>query len=203
MSPAAASHYFTAAPPVASRTRAIGFRDGDRAYRFRTAPGVFSRAAVDRGTRLLLDTVDASEAHHILDLGCGYGVLGIVAAGRAPHSQVTLVDVNPRAVALAMENIALNHLTNARVKCGDGCAAVAGEQFDLILFNPPIRAGRRVVLRLLREAHECLGPGGRLYLVARTQQGARTLGRLMGDIYGMVTEVARGGGFRVFEGRHV
>jgi 16S rRNA (guanine1207-N2)-methyltransferase len=198
-----ASHYFSPAPPAASRTRAIGFHDGDRVYRFRTAPGVFSRGAVDRGTRLLLDTVAASEAVRILDLGCGYGVLGIVAAGRAPRAHVILVDVNPRAVALAEENIGLNHLTNVQAVCGDGCAAMAGEQFDLILFNPPIRAGRRVVLRLLREAHGCLGPGGRLYLVARTQQGARTLGRLMGEIYGSVTEVARGGGFRVFEGRHV
>jgi 16S rRNA (guanine1207-N2)-methyltransferase len=164
---------------------------------------VFSRAAVDRGTRLLLDTADVSGAQRILDLGCGYGVMGIVAAARMPHARVTLVDVNPRAVALAAENIALNHVANADARCGDGCAAVAGERFDVILFNPPIRAGRRVVLRLLREAHACLGPRGRLYFVARTQQGARTLGRLAGEIYGVVAEVARGGGFRVYEGRHV
>lgn len=200
---AAAAHYFSPVAPVASRTRAIEFHDGDRLYRFRTAPGVFSRAAVDRGTRLLLDTVDVSGARRILDLGCGYGVMGIVAAGRVPHARVSLVDVNPRAVALTVENIALNQVTNAQVRCGDGCAPVAGERFDLILFNPPIRAGRSVVLRLLREAHASLGSGGRVYLVARTQQGARTLGRLMGEIYESVAEVARGGGFRVFEGRRV
>lgn len=203
MTSAGASHYFSPVSPVAARTRAIEFRDADRVYRFRTAPGVFSRTAVDRGTRLLLDTVDVSGARRILDLGCGYGVMGIVAAGRAPHARVTLVDVNPRAVALAVENVALNRAVNAQVRCGDGLAAVAGERFDLILFNPPIRAGRGVVLRLMREAHASLGAGGRLYFVARTQQGARTLGRLAGEIYPSVAEVARGGGFRVFEGRHV
>lgn len=199
----AAPHYFSTTPPAASRSRVIEFREGGRAFRFRTAAGVFSRAAVDRGTRLLLETVDVSGARRVLDLGCGYGVMGIVVAARAPHARVTLVDVNPRAVALAAENIALNRVPNAEARCGDGCAAVAGEPFDLILFNPPIRAGRTVVLRLLREAHACLGAGGRLYFVARTQQGARTLGRLAGEIYGAVVEVARGGGFRVFEGRHV
>jgi 16S rRNA (guanine1207-N2)-methyltransferase len=129
--------------------------------------------------------------------------MGIVAAVSVPEARVVLVDVNPRAVALAQENIVLNRVANAEARCGDGCAPVAGEQFDLVLFNPPIRAGRSVVLRLLGEAHACLRPGGRLYLVARTQQGARTLGRVMGETYAQVREVARGGGFRVFEGRHV
>jgi 16S rRNA (guanine1207-N2)-methyltransferase len=200
---ASTSHYFSPVPPVASRGRVVEFRDRGRAFRFHTAAGVFARRGVDRGSRLLLTTVDPSGAERILDLGCGYGVLGIVMAARAPQARVVLVDVNPRAVALAKENVALNRVGNAEVRCGDGCAALAGETFDLVLFNPPIRAGREVVLRLLREAHGCLAPHGRLYLVARTQQGARTLGRLMGTIFASAAEVGRGGGFRVFEARRV
>lgn len=200
---ASTSHYFSPAPPVASSGRVVEFRDRGRAFRFHTAAGVFARRGVDRGSRLLLETVDPSGAQRILDLGCGYGVLGIVTAARAPQARVVLVDVNPRAVALAKENVTLNRVGNADVRCGDGCAAVAGETFDLVLFNPPIRAGREVVLRLLREAHGCLAPHGRLYLVARTQQGARTLGRLMGTIFAGAAEVGRGGGFRVFEARRV
>lgn len=198
-----ASHYFTPSPPAATGRRTIELSLGDRVLRFRTARGVFSRRSVDRGTRLLLEAAPLGEARRILDLGCGYGALGIVAAARAPQARVVLVDVNPRAVALAEENIALNRVRNAEARCGDGCAPVAGERFDLILFNPPIRAGREVVRRLLEEAHGCLRGGGRLYLVARTQQGARTLGRLMGETYARVCEVARGGGFRVFEGSDV
>ena len=197
------SHYFSPQAPARAATRTVELRLGDRALRFRTAPGVFARSSVDRGTRLLIEAADLGGAGRILDLGCGYGAMGIVAAAVAPQARVVLVDINPRAVALAQENIALNHLANAEARCGDGCAPVAGEQFDLVLFNPPIRAGRSVVLRLLGEAHACLRPGGRLYLVARTQQGARTLGRRMGETYAEVREVARGGGFRVFEGCRV
>jgi len=198
-----ASHYFSPAPEAATRTRLIAFPFEERIYRFRTGAGVFSKRTVDRGTRLLLASVDPEGAGAILDLGCGYGAVGIVMASRAPHARVTLVDINPRAVALAEENIRLNAVFNAEVRCGDGFAPVAGEAFDLILFNPPIRAGRAVVVRLLHEARAGLRPGGRLYLVARTQQGARTLGRLMSEIYDRVTEVERGGGFRVYEACHV
>jgi len=113
------------------------------------------------------------------------------------------VDVNPRAAALAAENVRFNAVTNAEVRCGDGCAPVADRRFDLVLFNPPIRAGRSVVVRLMNEAHACLMPGGRLYMVARTRQGARTLARLLGDIFARVTEVERGSGFRVYEARDV
>jgi 16S rRNA (guanine1207-N2)-methyltransferase len=193
------SHYFVPAPPVPVLPRLVPFRFDGRQYRFRTAAGVFSKRAVDRGTRLLLAAVDPAGAERILDLGCGYGAVGIVMAARAPQAHVTLVDINPRAVALAADNIRLNAVPNAQAQVGDGCAPVAGERFDVILLNPPIRAGRAVVARLVREAHACLRRGGRLYLVARTSQGARTLARLMETVYARVTEVERGGGFRVYE----
>jgi len=189
-------------PPAALRPRLVRLFDGDREFGFRTAAGVFSRRSVDRGTRLLLDAVRiGGEDRRMLDLGCGYGAAGIVLAARGPHAGVTLIDINPRAAALASENITLNGLTNAEARCGDGCAPVAGESFDLIVFNPPIRAGRAVVLRLLAEARACLRPDGRLYLVARRSQGARTLARLMEGSFDAVTEVERGGGFRVYEAR--
>jgi 16S rRNA (guanine1207-N2)-methyltransferase len=198
-----APQYFTPLPPSQLRSRLIRWLDGDREFGFRTAAGVFARRGVDRGTRLLLDAVDVRGAAAILDLGCGYGVVGIVLAHRAPGARVALVDVNPRAVALAAENIRLNDVPNAEALCGDGCAPVAGRTFDVVAMNPPIRAGRTVVLRLLGEARDCLTPGGRLYLVARTSQGAQTLGRLMGASFARVVEVERGGGFRVYEASHV
>jgi 16S rRNA (guanine1207-N2)-methyltransferase len=203
------SHYFTPSPAVApgeggpARERTIRFDDGGREYRFRTAAGVFSRGGVDRGTRLMLEAVEPGDAATIMDLGCGYGALGIVMAVRAPRARVTLVDINPRAVALAAANIRDNGVANAEARIGDGCAPVGDARFDLILLNPPIRAGRAVVLRLLGEAHAHLAPGGRFYLVARTSQGARTLARCMGEVFGHVREVERGGGFRVYEGSDV
>jgi 16S rRNA (guanine1207-N2)-methyltransferase len=197
------SHYFTPAPPVPAGRRIIRYDDGRHEFRFHTAAGVFSRGAVDLGSRLLLRAADAAGAHSILDLGCGYGVIGIVLATRAPEAHVVLLDVNPRAVALTRENITLNGVRNAEARVSDGCASVARMTFDRIMFNPPIRAGRAVVLRLLGEARACLAPGGRLYLVARTNQGARTLGRLMGATFDSVLEISRGSGYRVYEGRRV
>ncbi len=196
-----APHYFSPHPETPLRPRTIRFNDRDREYRFVTAAGVFSRGAVDRGTRLLLDAARPQDAGRILDLGCGYGAVGIVMAARAPHAHVVLADVNARAVQLAAENIRRNGIANAEARVADGCRPVAGVPFDLILLNPPIRAGREVVLRLLRESWGCLRPGGRLYLVARTSQGARTLGRALAQIFGEVREVERGGGFRVYEAR--
>jgi len=196
-------HYFTPLPATELRAKLVRYLDGDDEFGFRTAAGVFSRAGVDRGSRLLLEAVDVRGAAGVLDLGCGYGPVGIVLARRAPAARVTLVDINPRAVALAVENIALNDVSNAEALCGDGCAPVAGRTFDVIAMNPPIRAGRAVVLRLIDEARACLSPTGRLYLVARTSQGAQTLGRLMGERFARVAEVERGGGYRVYEASHV
>ena len=116
----ATAHYFSPDPPRAGRTRTIVYRDGGREFTFRTAAGVFSRSAVDAGSRLLLAAIKLAGAERILDLGCGYGVLGIVAAARAPQAHVVLVDVNPRAVALAEENIARNATPNAEARCGEG-----------------------------------------------------------------------------------
>src|SRR5262249_11377693 len=116
---ASTSHYFSPAPPVASGGRVVEYRDRGRAFRFHTAAGVFARRGVDRGSRLLLETVEPSAAQRILDLGCGYGVLGIVMAARAPQARVVLVDVNPRAVELARENTTLNHVDHVDVRCGD------------------------------------------------------------------------------------
>jgi 16S rRNA (guanine1207-N2)-methyltransferase len=194
------SHYFTPAPAVLRRERTIRFDDQGRAFRFQTAAGVFARGGVDRGTRLLLDAVDPRGAATVLDLGCGYGAVGVVMAARAPRARVMLVDINPLATALAAANVRENGVANAEVRTGDGCAPVADLRFDLILLNPPIRAGRAVVVRLLAEAAAHLAAGGRFYLVARTSQGARTLARCMGDVFGRVREAERGGGFRVYEG---
>jgi len=196
-------HYFTPLPAVEVRSKLVRYLDGRDEFGFRTAPGVFSRGGVDRGTRLLLEAVRVEGAGSVLDLGCGYGIVGIVLARRAPEARVVLVDINPRAVALAAENIALNDVPNAEALCGDGCAPVAGRTFEVVAMNPPIRAGRAVVLRLIEEARACLSPGGRLYLVARTSQGAQTLGRLMGERFARVAEVERGGGFRVYEASDV
>lgn len=196
-----AEHYFSQSPQSqgGERTLQVTVRGFD--LRFVTEAGVFSREHVDRGTRLLLKHLLVAPGDRVLDLGCGWGAVGVVAARLAPQGHVTLVDINERAVELARRNLALNGIGNAEVLQGDGYVPLAGRVFDVIALNPPIRAGTRVVHALIVGAREHLAPGGSFYLVARTQQGVLRLASKMGEVFPEVEEIAKGGGFRLFAGR--
>lgn len=170
-----------------------------KAYRFITDAGVFSRNRVDPGTRLLIEAMEIGEQDRVLDMGCGYGPVGIVASNLASCGKVYLVDINHRAVELARENLRLNAAGNAEVLQGDGFQAVSGLEFDRILLNPPIRAGKAIVHGLIEGASDHISRGGRLYVVARTSQGAMTIQRKMAEVFGNADVVDRGGGYRVME----
>lgn len=190
--------YFTKSPAADSRRRLIRTVLRGREWAFRTDRGVFSPAGVDAGTRLLAETMSLAPSDEVLDLGCGYGVLGLVAATLVPSGHVVLVDLNERAVALAKENAALAGVKNVEVLQGDGTAPVADRQFDVIITNPPIRAGKAQLRRLFRESYDRLRAQGRLYFVARTAQGAKTLALDVGAAFDEVREIERGGGYRVY-----
>lgn len=163
-----------------------------------TDRGVFGHRGVDSGTRLLIETMVVGPTDEVLDLGCGYGPVGLVAATMAPRGRVVMVDINERAVALAAENARRHGLANVEVLAGDGCAPVSGRRFDVVVTNPPVRAGRATLRRLFQDARDHLNEGGRLYFVARTAQGARTLAREVAGIFGNGQEMKKGGGYRVY-----
>lgn len=165
-----------------------------------TDAGVFARGKLDRGTRLLIEAVDVPEGSAVLDLGCGYGPIGIVAAVLCPTCRVYMTDVNERACGLARRNALLNGASNAEVRCGAGFQPVTGMKFDLVLSNPPIRTGKQVLFGIIEEAVKHLKPGGKLVLVARTKQGAKTLMRKLAEVFPTAREVEKGGGYRVMEG---
>ncbi len=191
-------HYYSGRPTVASRPRELRVRLRGRPWTFLADRGVFAAEAVDAGTRLLIETMVIHPADAVLDLGCGYGPIGLTAASLAPQGHVTLVDINERAVKLAQENARKAGLTNVHVRLGDGCAPIGDQRFDVILLNPPIRAGKATIQRLFREAWTHLREGGQFYFVARTAQGAKTLAREVETLFGGVTEKARGSGYRVY-----
>ncbi len=191
-------HYYTPRPSTEGGRRLLTATLRGHEVRLITEAGVFSRERVDRGTRLLIKHLDVAATDTVLDLGCGYGVVGIVAALLAPKGRVTLVDINQRAVALARENIRANGIENAEALQGDGFAPIRGGRFDVIALNPPIRAGLPVVHRLVAEAAEHLNPGGRFYLVGRTKQGVVRIAKKIGAIFGEARELAKGGGFRLY-----
>lgn len=194
-------HYFSESPTSSSKYRQFTEVIRGVEYSFITDSGVFSKAHVDKGTKLLLESVDFQGVGRVLDLGCGYGPIGIVAAKSLPDSTVIMVDVNERAVDLARLNIQLNNVNNATVFCGDGFLPIRGEKFDLILTNPPIRAGKAVLYRLIEESREHLNPGGRFCSVLRTKQGAKTYKNKMETVFTDVLELAKGSGYRVLQGQ--
>lgn len=193
-------HYYSAQPT--STSEPLRYTDTLRGLplQFWTDRGVFSRGHTDPGSEELIAAMDVSGAHRILDLGCGYGVIGIVAARLAPTAHVVMTDPNERAVALARQNIGLNEVSNAEVRQGEGFDPVGDEQFDVILTNPPIRTGNALVFQLIAGAAAHLPAGGRFYLVARTKQGAKTFAREMGAHFSPVTQVGQGSGYRVYLG---
>jgi 16S rRNA (guanine1207-N2)-methyltransferase len=133
-------------------------------------PGVFAGGDLDPATRLLANEMGVGQSETILDLGCGSGILGMLAARLAPQSRVYLVDTSAVALAAAQENCRRNGLTNTHVLASDGVAAVRDRRFDLVLCNPPFHQQRAhssaTALRFIREVGGVLAPRGRFYLVA-------------------------------------
>jgi 16S rRNA (guanine1207-N2)-methyltransferase len=192
-------HYSTRAPRSRPRPRTFRATLRGRPWVFQVAAGVFAHRRLDAGTRLLIETMRIGERDRVLDLGCGYGPIGLVAATLARGGSACLVDANQRAAGLAWANAAGNRLRNVRVIVGDGGAPIRTGSMDVVVTNPPIRAGRRIVGEFIADAWRVLRPGGRFYLVARTAQGAKTLARLIAERFGQVRTARASAGYRVFE----
>lgn len=189
-------HYFTPSPQSASHPHdfTVDF-DGLR-LNFTSDDGVFSKGELDKGTALLLRSLPPDAQGTLLDLGCGWGAVGVIAGKRCPHLAVTMVDVNERAVALAQKNAERNGIAAACMQ-SDGIAALH-RSFDFIFLNPPIRAGKEVIYRLFRECAEHLKPMGQVHIVIRKQQGADSAQRFLQTLFSSVETVSRSAGFRVF-----
>ncbi len=163
--------------------------------RLQTQPGVFAHRELDEGSRLLIEGMQVSPTARVLDWGCGYGAIGIVAAKLATRGHVTLIDVDVRATRLAQRNLELNGIENAEVVLGDGVHDLPPKtRFDVILTNPPTHSGREVLDDLVVSAYKALRPRGRLYLVINRLLSLR---REVESVFGNTETVARHKGFVV------
>ena len=191
-------HYYTRVPQSESRPVDCTYSYRGLALTFRTDAGVFSRGEVDAGTKLLLEALPEEMDGEILDLGCGWGVIGVSIARKWPGTRVTMADVNTRALDLSRENAKRNR---AEVTCveSDGMAALEGRTFDAVVTNPPIRAGKQVIYKMFADAAKSLKPGGALYLVIRKQQGAESCMKYLQTLYASVEKLDKSGGFWVLK----
>lgn len=166
-----------------------------------SSSGVFSARYIDKGTRLLIENMIIEDKWYILDLGTGYGVIGIVAAKLAPNGFVVMTDINKQAIRLAKLNLQINNVSNAKVLWGNLYEPVNNKKFDTILTNPPISAGMEVCKQIIKQAPEHLKRNGLLQIVARHHKGGRRLMNLMEEVFGNVEIIASKGGYRVYISR--
>ena len=194
------AHYYDLDPSLESKERLIEFDILGRKITLLTDNGVFSKDKLDEGSRLLIETVlPLNLAGRILDLGCGYGPIGLSLAMSNKEASFVLADINPRAVALAHKNADNLHFSS-RVTClqSDLYNNIEGK-FDAILLNPPIRAGTKVTYTMYKEAKEHLVTGGQFYFVIRKAQGASSASQYVKEVFGNITMLARHKGYHIYK----
>lgn len=191
------AHYFDEIPTSPSSPKNIEARFHGIDFVFESDSDVFSKRQIDFGTKLLLDTAifdlhtRCIKKGRLLDLGCGYGVMGITMKRVFPAMDVVMADINQRALALSKENAKTNHSPFVTIVPTDGWEKIEGD-FNVVMTNPPVRAGKKTVFAFYDGAFEHLQPGGFLYVVLQKKQGAPSslshLEQLFGNCEIMVKE---------------
>lgn len=195
------NYYYTHNPDVVHDEKQWNFEIFDHQFRFTTDNGVFSKRTVDYGSRTLLAAFDSAglPAGPILDLGTGYGPIGLALAYQLPKRQVDMVDVNELALSLARKNAALNQIENVRIFTSDGYDAVTATNYAAIVTNPPVRAGKRVVDAMLSGAEAHLTVGGTLTVVLQKKQGAPSAKKLMQATFGNCEIIKKDKGYYILQ----
>lgn len=192
-------HYYSPNPTVKHDVHIIEETLRGKAYSFETDSGVFAKKGIDYGSKVLIQAMEIGTDASVLDVGCGYGPIGLTAAALAEQGLVTMVDINERAVELAKRNAERNRIRNVRILQSDLLAEVRESQFDAVLTNPPIRAGKQVVHAIFQQSHEVLKSGGTLWVVIQKKQGAPSAFAKLESLFRETTEVVKDKGYRVIK----
>jgi 16S rRNA G1207 methylase RsmC len=191
-------HYFTENPESEIKEKSFDENICGSHLNFTSVSGVFSfETKIDRASRNLIKYFSPSGSS-ILDIGCGYGAIGLYIKARFPSQKVTMIDVNNRALEYAKRNAITNNLA-VEVLNSNLYDALPGRVFDDIISNPPIAAGKELNIRLITEAYQYLTENGSLWLVAFHNKGGSTLKDKMRSVFGNVTDIDKSGGIRVYK----
>ena len=194
------SHYFQDDPNLVSNIKEVTFEINGITMKLLTDNGVFSKNNVDAGSYAFLKVLLPLDlGNHILDLGCGYGTIGLTLAKAHEEARITLADVNPRAVALCERNAGLLNLSpRVTILQSDIYEKIEGP-YDSIVVNPPIRAGKAVTYRMYEEATQYLIDGGSLFIVIRKAQGAESAAKYIESIFGNIKLLDRHKGYHIYQ----
>ena len=195
-----AEQYFTENPTVEHDEHHVNYHLNGINLNLTTDAGVFSKNRVDYGSGVLIEQMLEQDlpGGNILDVGCGYGPIGLFAAKKWPDRQVDMVDVNERAMDLARRNAAANGAGNVNIFASDRYQAVTG-QYAMIVTNPPIRAGKAIWSSILSEAKDHLTDGGILLVVIQKKQGAPSAKKLMAASLGNCEILTRDKGYYILK----
>ena len=191
-------HYYTSEPTSKSEGRLLEYNIKDVCLHFISDNGVFSKNHVDFATDFLLKTiVEDNIQGKVLDVGCGYGVIGITLA-KLFSVDVTMLDINNRALELTRKNLEKNSVKDAKVLESNGFENIH-ENYDIIVTNPPIRAGKAVIYSMYEEAKKHLNQGGKLYLVINKKHGAPSTIKYLSELFENVEVLDKKAGFNVIK----
>ncbi|WP_421382635.1 class I SAM-dependent methyltransferase [Bacillus salacetis] len=194
------NHYYSRTPEVESDPQNVETVLREFKFRFKTDQGVFSKNEIDFGSRLLIDAFKENGVEGpLLDVGCGYGPVGLSMAKSFPERTVHMVDVNERALGLAKENASGNGISNVSIYESSCFENVSENHFSAILTNPPIRAGKSVVHEILADSYDHLAEGGELWVVIQKKQGAASAQKKMEEVYGNAEVAAKKKGYQILK----
>lgn len=189
------SHYYTNDNNIKSDIRFIEYTYKGNLIKYAADNGVFSKDRVDFGTNVLLNSLpEFSDNAKILDVGCGYGAIGLPIAKSNKTFKVDMVDVNLRAIELVKKNITYNNIENASVFESNLYDNV-NDKYDYIISNPPIRAGKDVVHGVITGGYEHLKDGGKVIVVIQKKQGAPSMEKKMEEVFGNVKTLNKESGY--------
>ncbi len=193
--------YYTSKPTSKSEEREIEYSIAGKRIKLITDNGVFSKAHVDIATNFMLNVLLKEKiSGKVLDLGCGYGVVGITLNHFFKDLDVTMLDINERALALAKKNVALNKQKNVNIIESDGFEKISKkDMFDVIITNPPIRAGKAVIYKMYEDSFEHLKKGGTFYLVINKKHGAPSTKEFLEKLFGNCEVLDKKTGFNVIK----
>ena len=194
-------HYYTNETNLVSNIQKVSYTFKNQRLTFNTDSGVFCKDHIDFGTNVLLNSLpDLSGASDALDVGCGYGLIGLSIAKGYPNLFVDMIDVNLRAISLSINNKGINGINNVNVFESNIYQNV-DKKYDLIVTNPPIRAGKSVVHGIVIDGYNYLKESGAIYVVIQKKQGAPSLIEKMREVYSEVNILNKEKGYFIIEGK--
>ena len=189
-------HYYSEQQKSLLNVKKIKQKIKRQGFEFYTASGIFSKEKIDKGTLILAENMIIAKNQKVLDIGCGIGILGIVAA-KLFDADIAMSDINKRAVMLAKKSAGLNNV-KAEIFQGNLYEKIKGNDFDVILSNPPQNAGKEICFELIEQSKKYLRNGGSLQLVARHNKGGKTLSEKMKEVFSNVKVIAKKSGYWVY-----